>query len=197
MVSPLAQEAEDAICCQVTSKPNKKWHRRGNDFPWGTDVDLPFFGGEAASLVSVQYRDAPRFRRDKLWSRAMSNYILQRSKPQAWLYPPVLLNTIVVLMFTNCGTWTSDINPSLGFFINEMSNMVPQTMLLGEWSSGSMPDIQQVSLTTTVAFDWHLGSFSSYGMPFPVCWGSLPQRGEDSHRCSVSAQAWVLWRCQQ
>lgn len=95
----------------------------------------------------------------------MSDYMLQRSKPQAWLYP-VLLNTTVVLMFTNCGTLTSDINPSLGFFINEVSTMVPQTMLLGEWSSGSMPDIHQVSLTTTVAFDWHLVSFSSMACHF-------------------------------
>lgn len=137
-------------------------------------MGLPFFfsGDEAASLASVQYRDAPKFSRDKLWRKATSDYMLQRSKPQAWLYPPVLLNTTVVLMFTNCGTLTSDINPSLGFFINGVSTMVPQTMLLGEWSSDSMPDIQQVSLTTTVAFDWHLVSFSSYGMSFPVCGGS-------------------------
>lgn len=43
-------------------------------------------GGGVALFASVQYRDAPRFSRDKLWRRAMSDYMVQRSKPQAWLY---------------------------------------------------------------------------------------------------------------
>lgn len=134
-----------------------------------------FSGGEAGlvSLNAVQ-RCSQGFIRDELWKRAISNYMLERRESQACLYLPVQLNTIVVLMFTNSGTWKSDTSPSV--LVSSSMKWAPCTtdlvLMLGEWSF-SMPDIQQAS--------GHFGSnyyccirlapsfISSHCMSFLVC----------------------------